>query len=93
MTARRARHIATTANRQGVGARRDAYRVILFNQATTQALSNEFTSSPDKLLGTVLQYWADGGTNFWATLRTGQAVMEQNWSTERFVASFCESFV
>lgn len=89
-----ARHAATTANRQGFGARRDAYSVTLFNQTTTQILSNDFTSSPDQLLGTVLQYWADGGTNFSAALRTGQEVLEQHWSTERFVALFrlCNSF-
>jgi hypothetical protein len=80
-----ARHTAITANRQGVGARRDAYSVILFDVTTTQVLTNDFTSSPDDLLGAVLRYRAGGGTNFANALRTGQAVMEQSWSTERFV--------
>jgi len=78
-----ARHAATTANQQVIGARRDAYSVILFNHTTANVLINDFTSSPDQLLGTVLRYQADGGTNFSGALRTGQAVMEQNWSTER----------
>ena len=71
-------------NPQGVGARRDAYSVILFDHTTTRVLTNDFTSSPEQLLGAVLRYQADGGTNFSAALRTGQDVMEQNWSAERF---------
>jgi hypothetical protein len=83
-----ARHAATTANRQSVGARRDAYSVILFNSVTTQVLTNDFTSSPDQLLGAVLRYGANGGTNFSQALRHGQTMMEHNWSTERFVTLF-----
>ena len=78
-----ARHAATTANRQEIGARRDAYSVILFNEATTLALTNDFTSSPDQLLATMLRYKAYGNTNFAEALRTGQAVMTQYWNTER----------
>ena len=80
-----ARHAATTANHQGIGARRDAYGVILFNEATTLALRNDFTSSPDQLLDAMLRYKAYGNTNFSEALRTGQAVMTQYWSTERSV--------
>jgi len=80
-----ARHAATTANRQGTGARRDAYSVILFNEATTRVLTNDITSSPDQLLASVLRYRADGNTNFSEALRTGQAVMTEYWSTERSV--------
>lgn len=86
------RHAAVTANRQAVGARRDAYSFILFNEGTTQVLTNDFTSTPDQLLGTVLRHQASGGTNFTAALRTGQTVMEQTWSTERF-AIFDSAFV
>jgi len=78
------RHVAVTANRQVVGARRDAYSVVLFNEGTLQVLTNDFMSTPDQLLGTVLRYQASGNTDFAAALRTGQTVMEQNWSTERF---------
>ena len=86
------RHVAVTANRQAVGARRDAYSVILFNKGPTQVLTNDFTGTPDQLLGIVLRHQASGGTNFTAALQTGQTVMEQNWSTERF-AIFCPTFV
>ena len=79
------RHVAVTANRQAVGARRDAYSVILFNEGATQVLTNDFTSTPDQLLDTVLPQKASLGTNFKAALQTSQNVMEQNWSTERFV--------
>jgi hypothetical protein len=90
-----ARHTATTANSQGVGVRRDAYSVVLFDEATTQVLTNNFTSSPDALLHTVLRFRTGDGTNFSEALRAGKVVMEQNWSTERFVAlsSLCISFV
>jgi hypothetical protein len=80
-----ARHAATAGSRQTFGSRRDAYSVILFNGTTTIVLTNDFTSSPDELLNTVLPHQAGGGTNFTAALRTGQTVMEQNWSTERLV--------
>jgi len=86
------RHFAITANRPAVGARRDAYSVILFNEEPTQILTNDLTSTPDQLLGTVIHHQASGGTNFTAALRTGQTVMEQNWSSERF-ANFYPAFV
>jgi hypothetical protein len=86
------RHVAVTANRQAVGARRDAYSFILFNDRPTQVLTNDFTSTPGQLLGTVLGHQASGGTNFTAALRTGQIMMEQNWTTERF-ATFYPAFV
>ena len=82
------RHDAVAADRQAIGARRDAYSVILFEGATTRILTNDFTSTPDQLLGTVLPHQADGGTNFTEALRTGRNVMEQNWSTERFVTFY-----
>jgi len=82
------RHAAITANREAVGARRDAYSVILFNEGTTQILTNDFTSTPDQLLAIVLRHQAGGGTNFTAALQTGQTVMEQNWSAERFAVLY-----
>jgi hypothetical protein len=78
-----ARHAATTANQQAIGARRDAYSVILFSHTMVNVLINDFTSSPNQLLGAVLRYRTDRGTNFSGALRTGQDVMKQNWSTER----------
>jgi len=77
------RHDSVAAGRQAIGARRDAYSVILFNAEATHVLTNDFTSTPDQLLGIVLLHQASGNTNFTAALRTGRDVMEQNWSTER----------
>jgi hypothetical protein len=82
------RHAATTTNRQAIGSRRDAYSLILFNEGATQVLNNDFTSSPEELLAVVLRYQTNSGTNFSKALRTGQAVMEQNWSTERFITLY-----
>jgi hypothetical protein len=79
-----ARHTATAGQHRS-GARRDAYSIILFNQTTTNVLTNDFTSTPDELLDAMLRSQAHGNTNFLAALRAGQTVMEQHWSTERFV--------
>jgi len=82
-----ARHAAVTVGRQrGVGARRDAYSVILFDSTTRSVLTNDFTSTPDQLLDAMLTYCAGAGTNFSAALRAGGAVMERYWSTERLVS-------
>ena len=78
------RHDAVPADRQVIGARRDAYSVILFDEATTHVLTNDFTRTPDQLLAAVLCHQTGGGTNFTAALQTGRNVMEQYWSTERF---------
>jgi len=84
-----ARHAAVTvgpSRLSGVGARRDAYSVILFDSTTRSILTNDFTSTPDQLLDAMLAYQAGGETNFSEALRAGGAVMEQNWSTERLVS-------
>ncbi|KIJ64834.1 hypothetical protein HYDPIDRAFT_111462 [Hydnomerulius pinastri MD-312] len=64
-------------------ARRDAYSVILFNHDIETPIINDFASTPDELLDTLLPFDADGGTNFTSAIRQAQAVMEQSWSTER----------
>ena len=79
-----ARHAAVTAGQQTVGARRDAYSIVLFNERATSILHNDFTSSPDQLLAIVLGHQASGGTNFTEALRSGNEIMTQHWSTERF---------
>jgi len=79
---------SVAADRQTIGARRDAYSVILFDDATTHALTNDVTSTPDQLLGTILRHQIGGGTNFTAALQAGQKVMKQNWSAERFVTFY-----
>ena len=89
-----ARHAAVTSGKQTIGARRDAYSVILFNSTTKTAVVNDLTSSPDELLDIVLNEQAAFGTNFAAALRVSQAVMEDNWSTERFaILSFSLFFL
>ena len=82
------RHHALAAGRQAIGARRDAYSIILFDEATTHVLTNDFTRTPDQLLAAVLRHQTGGGTDFTVALRAGQSVMEQNWSTERFVTFY-----
>ncbi|KAH9027352.1 hypothetical protein EDB84DRAFT_1500330 [Lactarius hengduanensis] len=78
-----ARHTAVTTDQQTIGARRDAYSVILFNATTKNVVVNDFTSSPDQLLDIVLNEQTEWGTNFAAALQAGQEVMAVNWSTER----------
>ena len=79
-----ARHAAVTAGQRILGARRDAYSIVLFNESATSILVNDFTSSPDQLLNIVLANQASGCTNFAEALRAGQTVMTQHWNTERF---------
>jgi hypothetical protein len=64
-------------------ARRDAYSVILFSGSAKTMLVNDFTSSPDQLLNSLLGEEAGSGTNFALALRAGQSVMLKNWSAER----------
>jgi hypothetical protein len=79
-----ARHAATTTNQQA-GTRRDAYSVVLFCERITNVLVNDFTRTPDQLLDTVLPEQPSWGTDFSEALGAAQAIMEENWSTERFV--------
>jgi hypothetical protein len=78
-----ARNAALTAGQQVVGARRDAYSIVLFSKRTKNVLVNDFTSTPDQLLGLVLAERPSHGTKFTAALEAARAIMEQNWSTER----------
>jgi hypothetical protein len=80
-----ARHAAATAGQQGVGARHDAYSVVLFSKRATNVLVNDFTSTPDQLLGVLLAERPSLGTNFSEALGAARDIMEQFWSTERFV--------
>jgi hypothetical protein len=78
-----ARNAAVTAGQQAAGVRRDAYSLVLFDEAVKNVLVNDFTSTPDQLLASVLAEQPAVGTNFTAALGVAGAVMEQNWSTER----------
>jgi hypothetical protein len=80
-----ARHAAITTGQQGVGARRDAYSVVLFCERVTNVLVNDFTRTPDQLLDTVLAEQPSWGTNFLEALGAARAIMEENWSSERLV--------
>jgi hypothetical protein len=83
-----ARHAAVTLGQEAIGARRDAYSIILFESTTQNAVVNDFTSTPDQLLDIVLNEKARGGTNFTEALQAGRAIMISNWSTERSVPLF-----
>jgi hypothetical protein len=65
--------------------RRDAYSVVLFNSGASAPVVNDFASTPDQLLGTLLGFNTSGGTNFSLAIQQAQAIMEQSWSTERQV--------
>jgi Mg-chelatase subunit ChlD len=77
-----ARNAAITAGRSAT-VRRDAYTVILFNEAASTCIANDFTNAPNELLSGVVRYPAGGGTDFAAALESARAKMVQHWSTER----------
>ncbi|KAF7978534.1 hypothetical protein HWV62_45430 [Athelia sp. TMB] len=52
------------------------------------ALTHDFSSSPDQLLTTLLPYVASGGTDYTSAIQNAQGVMERNWSTESKALSF-----
>jgi len=64
--------------------RRDAYSVILFQSSATTCISNDFTGSPDDLLGGIVSYRAGGGCNYTGALIAAQSLMVQHWSDERY---------
>lgn len=68
---------------QSNAARRDAYSVILFDHAIYRGVINDFTSTPEALLDSVIRYSAGGGTNYDSALSETRTVIQQNWSTER----------
>lgn len=63
--------------------RRDSYSVILFNHAVTRSFENDFEHTPDNLLQNLLQYQAQGNTNYEAAVQETEVVMRKHWSTER----------
>ncbi|OSX60150.1 hypothetical protein POSPLADRAFT_1148590 [Postia placenta MAD-698-R-SB12] len=63
--------------------RRDAYTVLLFNEAVSECLEYDFASTPERLLDSVLSYSAGGDTNFTVAIRRAQSMMERHWSNER----------
>lgn len=77
----------SAVGQNAVIARRDAYSVILFNHSPTNCISNDFASSPDVLLNTIVSLAADGGTNYAEALTSAQSLMVQHWSNERYTIS------
>jgi hypothetical protein len=71
--------------------RRDAYSVILFNSEPTACIENDFTSSPEELLTTVLEHEAGGGTDFARALKKTHEVMISYWSSERYAQMYRRS--
>lgn len=67
--------------------RRDAYSVILFDHHIYRSVTNDFESTPDELLNRVLPYGDGGGTNYTRAIREAQTIMEDNWSTERYITA------
>lgn len=73
----------SSAQAQVAPARRDAYSVILFNHSAARSFENDFQRSPENLLQSLLQYEADGGTNFYKAIVETEQVMRGHWSNER----------
>jgi len=63
--------------------RRDAYSVVLFDDTAATPIVNDFASTPDELLNTLLGFGTTRGTNFSLAIQRAQTIMEQSWSTER----------
>ena len=78
------RHATANAIGQNAAiARRDAYSMILFDNSTSTCISNDFASSPDDLLNSIVSHRAGGGTNYTGALTAAQSVIVQHWSNER----------
>ena len=49
----------------------------------TTCFANDFTSTPDELLGLLLPTRASGSNDFDGALKAAQVAMERFWSAER----------
>ncbi|KAL9713460.1 hypothetical protein Ac2012v2_003070 [Leucoagaricus gongylophorus] len=81
---RRTALIASGSRAQGqtASARKDAYSVILFNHAVSRSFENDFQSTPDNMLQSLLQYQANGGTDYELAITETEAVMRRHWNSE-----------
>lgn len=70
---------------QASSPRRDSYSVLLFNHSVTKSFENDFQRTPENLVQCLLQYEADGGTNYESAIIETEAVMRRHWNTERYV--------
>ncbi|KAI0089045.1 hypothetical protein BDY19DRAFT_122025 [Irpex rosettiformis] len=61
----------------------DAYTLILFNSRPSTVFRGDLTSTPDELLGIVLQEQAYGWTSFDRALNAAEIEMEDQWVNDR----------
>lgn len=81
------------ASQQANCARRDACNIILFHISTKNAMITDFTSTPDQLLDIIRKDdHVEGDANFMVSLQASQAIIIDNWSTERFVSLSLKRF-
>ncbi|KAJ7583106.1 hypothetical protein C8J56DRAFT_1054841 [Mycena floridula] len=75
------RHLATTrrSGQCSAGIHRDAYSIIMFDEAVDHVMTNDFDSSPNVLLRSVLRYKARRGTDFTLALNAVQDVLKATW--------------
>jgi hypothetical protein len=73
-------------NCQAPSPRRDSYSVLLFNHSVVKSFENDFQRTPEILLQNLLQYEANGGTNYENAISETEAVMRRHWNTERCVS-------
>jgi len=78
---------ASGSGAQAASARKDAYSVILFHHAVTRSFENDFQQTPQNMLQNLLQYEADGGTNYELAVIETEALMRRHWSSERCVVT------
>ncbi|KAG8938851.1 hypothetical protein FRC04_007416 [Tulasnella sp. 424] len=67
------------------GPRRDTYSVITFGTSANTRISNDSTSTPDRILDRLIELrpFTSAGTKFDAALKQTQQIMTANWSTDR----------
>ncbi len=78
-----ARLVATGQISSTASTRLDAYTVILFDHSPFTSVVNDFTTTPNGLLETVLAHSPGGGTNFNSALNAAEREMETHWCTDR----------
>ncbi|CAE6353050.1 unnamed protein product [Rhizoctonia solani] len=63
--------------------REDAYSIVTFSETATCNLSNDFSSTPEQLIRTLLPQKASYGTNFESAMEGASVIIEQNWDPKR----------
>ncbi|CUA74250.1 Sterol 3-beta-glucosyltransferase [Rhizoctonia solani] len=78
----KSRETANTGSSQNL-ARADAYSILTFSEEVTHHASNDFSSTPEQLIKSLLPQKASYGTNFESAIRGASAIIEKNWDTTR----------